>query len=164
MSKTIEITAGYGGKIGNIPGDKYGHESPPFFRKEIIPDAEVTDDEVQARHFELAMECYDLYQAFKEEATRRRPSLLEPVCSAPQLEEIRQKAIGLIKVQGKWFNDNKEAGVFKVLFEAVTGGKFETEHQIEMLTFGDSRHLNRILGAWQHRLNGNGVKKTKEKA
>jgi len=158
--KTIEIVASYSGKIGEIPGDKYGSESPFFSRKLVIEDCVLSEEDVLTLQLDLALECYDLFQAFKEEAIRRKSSF-EPVCSEPKLEEIRQKAIVLIREQGKWFKDKKEAGAFKVLFEMVTGDKLETEHQIEMLTFGNSRQLNRILGAWQSRLNG--VKKTEEK-
>jgi len=157
--KTIEIVAGYSGKVGNIPGDKYGSESPFFSLKEIIEDCKLTDTEIQERHIELSMECYNKFQAFKEEALK--PQLVEapeidPKCSVPQMEEIRQKAIALIGEQGKWFQDNDYQKDFRVLFNNIFKKDFDGD--LQKLSFGGARRLNRQLGALQNRLNG----KTKE--
>jgi len=99
MSEEIEltyITASYTGKVGNIPGDKYGHESPGIYIKEPFLG---TDEERHDRQWKLILECYDMYQAFKEEA--QKPMVVrdykhKPECSAPQMEEIRLRAIKLI--------------------------------------------------------------------
>lgn len=143
------ITASYTGKIGNIPGDQYGHEAPFVAIKEPFIG---TDEERHDRQWELILECYDMYQAFKEEATRRKNTIINPVSSVPKMEEIRQEAIGLIKEQGKWFKDNKETGAFKVLYRQVTGEDFTGKHDIDDLIWTDARQLNRLLGAWKLRL------------
>lgn len=152
MSEEIEltyITASYTGKVGNIPGDQYGHEAPGIYIKEPFLG---TDEERHARQWKLILECYDMYQAFKEEATRRKNTIIEPVCSVPEMEAIRQAGIKVINEYGKWYKDNKEAGAFQVLFKQVTGDDFNTKQQIKDLTFGDARQLDRLLCAWKSKL------------
>jgi len=158
----VYITASYTGKVGNIPGDKYGHESPGIYIKEQF---EGTDEERHVRQWGLILECYDMYQAFKEEALR--PLVVngtepDPKCSVPQMEAIRQEAITLIEEQGKWFQDKGFQVEFRVLYNEIFKKDFDGD--LQKLSFSGSRTLNRKLGALQHKLNGKNEVKTKEKA
>jgi len=159
-NKTIEITASYSGtvNVGN-----YSNESPFFSIKEIIEDCKFSDEDVDDRQLELSIQCWEKFQAFKEEALK--PQLVEtpeidPKCSVPQMEEIRQKAIVLIGEQGKWFQDNDYQKDFRVLFNNIFKKDFDGD--LQKLSFGGARHLNRQLGVLQNKLNG--AVKTKEKA
>ena len=158
MSKTIEIVASYSGTVNT---GNYNNESPFFSIKEVIEDWKGTDDEAQKWQLELAMECYDKFQAFKEEALRPlvvKGTEPDPKCSVPEMETIRQKAIELIGEQGKWFQENDFQVEFRVLYNDTFKKDFDGD--LQKLTFAGSRTFNRKLGALQHQLNG----KTKKKA
>ncbi len=155
--KTIEIVASYSGTVNT---GNYNNESPFFSIKEVIEDWQGTDEEAQERHLELAMECYEKFWEFKEEALR--PMVVnhptpDPKSSVPQLEEIRQKGINLITEQGKWFQDNGFQGEFRGAYQELFKKEFDLDLQKISLT--GVRHFNRKLGALQHQLNG----KIKEK-
>jgi len=150
--KNIEIVASYSGTVNT---GNYNNESPFFSIKEVIEDCKLTDTEIQERQLELSMECYNKFQSFKEEALK--PLLVEdieidPKSSVPQIEEIRQKAIVLIGEQGKWFQDNDYQKYFRVLFKKLFKKDFDGD--LQKLSFGGARNLNRQLGALQNRLNG----------
>lgn len=148
--KTIEIVAGYSGTVNT---GNYNNESPFFSIKEIIENCKLTDTKIQERQLELSMECYNKFQSFKEEALK--PQLVEapeidPKCSVPQMEEIRQKAIVLIGEQGKWFQENDYQKDFRVLFNNIFKKDFDGD--LQKLSFGGARHLNRQLGVLQNSL------------
>jgi len=158
--KTIEITASYSGTVhvGN-----YSNESPFFSIKEVIEDCQLTDDEIEIRHLELSMQCYNKFQAFKEEALL--PLILkgtepDPKCTIPKWEEMRQTGIAEIAERGKWFQDNEHQVKFRILFNDIFKKDFDGD--LQKLSFMGVKTLNRKLGALQHQLNG--VKKTEEKA
>ncbi len=158
MSKTIEIVASYSGTVNT---GNYNNESPFFSIKEVIEDCQLSEEELFNRHLELSMECYDKFQAFKEEALRPlvvKGTEPDPKCSVPEMETIRQKAIELIAEQGKWFQEKDFQVEFRVLYNNIFKKDFDGD--LQKLTFGGSRNFNRKLGALQHQLNG----KTKEKA
>ena len=159
MSRTIEITASYSGKVNT---GNYSGESPFFSIKEIIEDYKGTDDDIQKRQLELAMECYEKFEAFKLEALR--PQLAagnepDPKSEVPQMEEIRQKAIELIIEQGKWFKDNDYSVEFRVCFNETFKKDFDGD--LQKLSFTGARHLNRNLGALKYRLEQTGEKNGK---
>jgi len=156
MSEEIEptyITASYTGKIGNIPSDKYGHESPGIFIKEPFVG---TDEERYDRQWELILECYDMYQAFKEEAQKPivvRTYKYKPECTVPQMEKIRLGAIALITRDVAWLNDNGFKQEFKKWWKDFV--KEDYEGGLSALGFRGSRVVNRALGVF--------VKNLKEK-
>ncbi len=145
----VHITGGFSGTIGI--GD-YSNRSPFFSRNETIVGCELTEEEITERQFKLSLQCFDLFEGWKEEITRKKSVLLEPVCSSPQMEKIRLQAIELIKEQSQWFKENSESGVVLVLFEMVTRDKLETKNQIDRLMFFQARRLNLQLGAWKDRI------------
>ena len=164
-TKTIEIVAGYSGKVGNIHGDQYGSESPFFSSKEIIEDWQGTDDEKQRRQLELAIEVNDMYNAWKEEA--QRPKIVkhakpDPICFVDAMEITRQNAIALITEHLLWYEKSGNKNVAMVIFKDMFN--MELDGDLQKLPWYGARRLEKKLYVWQHRLNGNEVKKTKEKA
>jgi len=157
--RTVEIVASYSGtvNVGN-----YSNESPFFSIKEIIEDCSFSDEDISDRQLELTMQCYDKFQAFKEEALL--PLILkgtdpDPQCTIPKWEEMRQSGIEEIAERGKWFQDNDYQVEFRVLFNNIFKKDFDGD--LQKLSFMGVKTLNRKLGALQHQLNG--IKKTKEK-
>jgi len=151
--KTIEIVASYSGTVNT---GNYNNESPFFSIKEVFEvDENWSDADLNTRQTELELMCYEKFQSFKEEALK--PLLVEapeidPKCSVPQMEEIRQKAIVLIGEQGKWFQENDYQKDFRVLFNNIFKKDFDGD--LQKLSFGGARHLNRQLGVLQSKLNG----------
>ena len=160
-TRTIEIVAGYSGTVNT---GNYCNENPFFSIKEVIEDCKLTDEEISNRQTELVLQCYNKFQAFKEEALF--PLLVkgfepDPKSSVPQIEEIRQKAIKIISEQGKWFQDNDFQKEFRVLFNETFKQDFDDD--LQKLSFSGARTFNRKLGALQDHLSKKRSVKIKEK-
>jgi len=159
--RTVEIVASYSGTV-NI-GD-YNNESPFFSIKEIIEDCEMTDEEIEERHLELVMQCYNKFQDFKEEALKpllAKGTEPDPKSDVPRLEELRQIAIELIIEQGKWFKENDYSVEWRVCFNETFNKDFDGD--LQKLSRTGARRLNLRLGTLQHRLEkASGATKTSE--
>lgn len=159
--KTIEIVASYSGTVNT---GNYNNESPFFSIKEIIEDCKLTDKEIEKRHLELVMGCYDKFQAFKEEALH--PLIVkgyepDPKSSVPQIEAIRQKGIKIITEQWRWFHDNGFQKEFNDLFNEIFKKCFDGE--LQKLSMGGVRTFDRKLCALKHCLEGNSGKGVQSK-
>ena len=141
---TVEITASHSGKLGNIPGDTYGNESPFFSAKEIL---EVPDDwshkDRELYQAEMWLSAKELYDSAKEESLMKHlsPKGKPHTCMSEAFEEIRQIAIKEIIKQGK---GNKES--VKGLFVGMFNEPLESLDDLQRMGVQSARHFNRRLG------------------
>ena len=159
--RSIEIVASYSGKIG-LP--QYSSEDVFFSLKECIENCDWTDKQINDRQNELSLICYEKFINMKQETrmlAEPKEVIIDPVSVVPEFEEIRQKAIKLITEQGKWFQDNGYQKEFRTIYKQVTGE--ECNGDLQILSFGQARYLDRKLGARMSYLQKNG-KKIKEKS